>query len=107
MHDTVRSRRGVLITKRTTDVMRKFLETIKREGGSTISWVVLRQADGNTYIGLGGDHDAQPNAIPDEVDGITFYWYAEAPDFAELENYIVDSPGDGPAQLLEISDDDS
>lgn len=85
--------------------MRRFLETIKREGGQIISYTVARLSDETLSVGLGGDYNAQHGAISDEVERITFYWNADAPEFAELENYIVDTPGDGPTRLLEIDDD--
>ncbi len=85
--------------------MKTFLEAIKREGGATISYGAARLADGTISVSLGGDYEAPPNAISDEVEGITFYWYAEAPEFAELEKYIVDTlPPYGPTSLLSIDD---
>lgn len=100
--EIVRSKRGVMMTKRTTYIMRKFLADIARSGGTAISYSIARLRDGTWQLALGGDYAAQPAAIPDEVEGIAFYWYAGQPELAALEDHVVDTPYDGPTRLIPL-----
>jgi hypothetical protein len=102
MDDTFISTQKVRFTKRTIQQMHKFMREIIDQGGKTISYALVRDVEGKLTASLGGDYDPPTNAIPDEIEGLKFYWYADPDLLADVRDCIVNLPLDGPTELIQI-----
>ena len=76
--------------------MRQFLKHLLDSDSNkirNICWYVLIDSNGHPVIDLCGIYEPDPRSIPDQIEDIVFYWYAQIHEFTIMKNYYVDADG--------------
>jgi hypothetical protein len=82
--------------------MREASEASGHDKYKILIWSCAFDKNNQPSIGLGATDMPDPLAIEDQLQEISFYWYADQHFLDEVKKYFVDSDGTMPTRLTEL-----